>query len=70
MKECSTKQALQSSCEENVSVKAGQAEIELLNYVGCKTWFLMIIVKPKSEVQSPKVKTKRTWADTKITRLP
>ena len=25
------------------------------------------IVKPKSEVQSPKVKTKRTWADTKIT---
>ena len=28
------------------------------------------IVKPKSEVQSPKVKTKRTWADTKITRVP
>ena len=24
------------------------------------------IVKPKSEVQSPKVKTKRTWTDTKI----
>ena len=29
-----------------------------------------LIVKPKSEVQSPKVKTKRTWADTKITRVP
>ena len=28
------------------------------------------IVKPKSEVLSPKVKAKRTWADTKITRLP
>ena len=27
----------------------------------------MCIVKPKSEVQSPKVKTKRTWADTNIT---
>ena len=27
------------------------------------------IVKPKSKVQSPKVKTKGTWADTKITRL-
>ena len=26
----------------------------------------MQIVKPKSKVQSPKVKTKRTWADTKI----
>ena len=26
-----------------------------------------IFVKPKSKVQSPKVKTKRTWADTKIT---
>ena len=28
---------------------------------------LGIIVKPKSKVLSPKVKTKRTWADTKIT---
>ena len=27
------------------------------------------VVKPKPEVQSPKVKTKRTWADTKITRV-
>ena len=26
------------------------------------------IVKPKSKVQSLKVKTKRTWDDTKITR--
>ena len=26
-----------------------------------------MIVKPKSKVQSPKVKTNRTWADTKIT---
>ena len=26
-----------------------------------------VIGKPKSEVQSPKVKTERTWADTKIT---
>ena len=25
------------------------------------------IVKPKSKVQSPKVKTERTWAETKIT---
>ena len=31
---------------------------------------IIIIVKPESEVQSPKIKTKRTWADTKITRLP
>ena len=28
------------------------------------------IVKPKSKVQSPKVKNQRTWADTIITRLP
>ena len=27
------------------------------------------IVKPKSKVQSPKVKTQRTWADPIITRL-
>ena len=29
--------------------------------------YIQVIVKPYSEVLSSKVKTKRTWADTKIT---
>ena len=41
-----------------VGSKRSQTEVTFESY---------IIVKPKSEVQSLKVKTKRTWADTKIT---
>ena len=34
--------------------------------VTCQLAIILRIVKPKSEVQSPKVKTERTWADTKM----
>ena len=64
-------QLVRPGCEENLQgypsqwpgAGAGSSQLVLWALI-CK-----VIVKPKSKVQSPKVKTQRTWADTIITRL-